>query len=79
MAPNEKQTIEIEKLERDPLLSFNQAVTGDCSDFLGTALISRYYQIAFVLFVRTGAPGETRIPGLLVRSKVVQNSKFCCW
>src|SRR5438046_2535675 len=39
MAPKEKQTIEIEKTDRDPLLSFNQAVTVDCSDFLGTALI----------------------------------------
>ena len=34
-----KQTIEIEKTHGDPLLSFNQAVTVDCSDFLGTALI----------------------------------------
>src|SRR6266480_5282532 len=39
MAPKEKQTIEIEKTDRDPLLSFNQAVTVDCSDFLGTALL----------------------------------------
>src|SRR5271165_7026631 len=39
MAPKEKQKIEIEKSHRDPLLSFNQAVTVDCSDFLGTALI----------------------------------------
>jgi len=39
MAPKEKQTIEIEKTHRDPLLSFNQAVTVGCSDFLGTALI----------------------------------------
>src|SRR6266513_689017 len=38
MAPKEKQTIEIEKTHIDPLLSFNQAVTVDCSDFLGTAL-----------------------------------------
>ena len=38
MAPNEKQKIEIEKTHRDPLLSFNQAVTLDCWDFLGTAL-----------------------------------------
>ena len=34
----ENQAIEIEKTHRDPLLSFNQAVTVDCSDFLGTAL-----------------------------------------
>jgi hypothetical protein len=40
MAPKEKQKIEIEKSHRDPLLSFNQAVTVDCSDFLGTALIT---------------------------------------
>src|SRR5256885_5293119 len=40
MAPKEKQKIEIEKTHRDPLLSFNQAVTVDCSAFLGTALIS---------------------------------------
>src|SRR5437879_7212803 len=38
MAPKEKQQIEIEKTHRDPLPSFNQAVTVDCSDFLGTAL-----------------------------------------
>src|SRR5437899_3628610 len=38
MAPKEKQKIEIEKSHRDPLLSLNQAVTVDCSDFLGTAL-----------------------------------------
>ena len=38
MAPKEKQTIEIEKTHGDPLLPFNQAVTVDCSDFLGTAL-----------------------------------------
>jgi hypothetical protein len=38
MAPKEKEKIEIEKTHRDPLLSFNQAVTVDCSDFLGTAL-----------------------------------------
>ena len=38
-----KQKIEIEKTHRDPLLSFNQAVTGDCSDFLGTAMTSPYY------------------------------------
>jgi len=40
MAPKEKQKIEIEKSHRDPLLSFNQAVTVDCSDFLGTALVT---------------------------------------
>jgi len=40
MAPKVKQKIEIEKSHRDPLLSFNQAVTVDRSDFLGTALTS---------------------------------------
>ena len=40
MVPKEKQKIEIEKTQRDPLLSFNQAVTANCSDFLGTALFS---------------------------------------
>jgi len=39
MAPKENEKIEIEKSHRDPLLSFNQAVTVDCSDFLGTALM----------------------------------------
>ena len=38
MAPKQRQKIEIEKTHRDPLLSFNQAVTVDCSDFLLTAL-----------------------------------------
>jgi len=33
--PKEKQKIEIEKSHRDPLLSFNQAVTVDCRTFLG--------------------------------------------
>ena len=40
MRPNEKQKIEIEKLQRDPLSLLNQAVTADYSDFLGTALDS---------------------------------------
>jgi len=40
MGPNEKQKIEIEKLHRDPLPQLNQAVTANCSDFLGTALSS---------------------------------------
>ena|SRR6266581_1707439 len=39
MEPKETLTIEIEKTHRDPLLAFNQTVTADCSDFLGTALI----------------------------------------
>jgi hypothetical protein len=39
MAPKERQKIEIEKTHRDPLLSFHQAVTANCSDFLGTVLI----------------------------------------
>ena len=38
MAPKEKQKIEIEKLTETPYLSFNQAVSADCSDFLETAL-----------------------------------------
>jgi hypothetical protein len=29
------------KLTQDPLLSFNQAVTGDCSDFLGQIIEPR--------------------------------------
>jgi hypothetical protein len=28
---------------------------------------------------KSGAPGETRTPALLVRSEVVQNSKCRCW
>src|SRR5206468_7252213 len=47
MAPKEKQQIEIEKTHRDPLPSFNQAVTVDCSDFLGTALIPHNYLLEF--------------------------------
>ncbi len=43
MAPKEKQKIEIEKSYRDPLLSSNQAVTVDCSDFLGTALVNSQF------------------------------------
>src|SRR5438477_1607377 len=41
MAPKDKQKIENEKTHRDPLLSFNQAVTVDCSAFLGTALSTK--------------------------------------
>jgi hypothetical protein len=44
--------------------------------------IPPYYsnrQIAFVLFARGGPPGETRTPGLLVRSYAVQNSKCRFW
>ena len=51
MAPKKKQKIEIEKTHRDPLLSFNQAVTGDCSDFLGTALISVLFKSPEITFV----------------------------
>jgi hypothetical protein len=40
MRPNEKQKIEIEKLHRDHLPPFNQAVKADNSDFLGTTLSS---------------------------------------
>jgi hypothetical protein len=39
MAPKEEQRIEIEKTHRDLLVSSNQAVRPNCSDFLGTALI----------------------------------------
>jgi hypothetical protein len=49
MAPKEKQKIEIEKSHRDPLLSFNQAVTVDCSDFLGTALTKSILYSAAVM------------------------------
>ena len=64
MAPKEKQKIEIEKTHRDPLLSFNQAVTVNCSDFLGTALkedqktqltLRRQGCLGFVHEVETGA------------------------
>ena len=44
--------------------------------------ISPYYsniQIAFVLFARSGAPGETRTPGLLVRSHKSKNAKCPIW
>jgi hypothetical protein len=47
MAPKERQKIEIEKTHRDLLLSFNQAVTVDCSDFLGTALLSSQFYKSF--------------------------------
>src|SRR5437879_3444085 len=43
---------------------------------------SPYYsnrQIGFDLFARSGAPGETRTPDLLVRRYTVQNSKCCFW
>ena len=43
MAPKQRPKIEIKKTHRGPLLSFNQAVTVDCSDFLGTALIFNVY------------------------------------
>ena len=38
MASKQRQKIETEKTHGDPLLSFNQPVTADCPDFLGTAL-----------------------------------------
>src|SRR5213079_1490073 len=61
MAPKEKQTIEIEKTHGDPLLPFNQAVTVDCSDFLGRALVANEKgwsgrwgsQLRFPVFSRT--------------------------
>src|SRR5207253_10200287 len=61
MAPKEKQTIEIEKTHRDPLLSFNQAVTVDCSDFLGTALTTPNYSCLRELFEEaSGLVSSTR-------------------
>jgi hypothetical protein len=39
MTREEKHAIEIEKTHRNLLPLFNQAVTSNCSDFLGTALI----------------------------------------
>jgi hypothetical protein len=60
MAPKEKQKIEIEKTHGDPLLSFNQAVTVDCSDFLGTAL--NYHLKAWMtrcLTAQTKGPNTT--------------------
>ena len=60
MAPKEKQTIEIEKTDRDPLLSFNQAVTVDCSDFLGTALIANINQKDLVSLKDLLEAGKTR-------------------
>ncbi len=58
MAPKQRQKIEIEKTHRDPLLSFNQAVTVDCSDFLGTALVFRPQSIEH--------PEDESFPGLLL-------------
>src|SRR5438445_4528432 len=57
MAPKQRPKIEIKKTHRGPLLSFNQAVTVDCSDFLGTALISahkndRYFRSDCLNFAR---------------------------
>jgi hypothetical protein len=54
MAPKPRQGIEIEKTHRDPLLSFNQPVTADCSDFLGTALCLAAIGV-FLLFGATMA------------------------
>src|SRR5437660_6775627 len=58
MAPKEKQKIEIEKTHRDPLLSFNQAVTVDCSDFLGTALM---VNCACTILLRRHQPSICRV------------------
>ncbi len=41
--PKMKQKIEIEKTHLDPLLPTFQAVTTNCTDFLGTVLITNYY------------------------------------
>ena len=40
MVPRERQKIEIEKTHEAPLHSLSQAVTENCSDFLGTALMA---------------------------------------
>ena len=40
MVPKERQKIEIEKTHTDSLLSLNQTVTANYSDFLGTALLT---------------------------------------
>jgi hypothetical protein len=42
MLPKERQNVEIEKTHGDPLHSFNQAVTQNCSDFLGTAVVEQF-------------------------------------
>src|SRR5579859_6193987 len=48
MTRREKQIIEIEKTHRNPLPSFNQAVTSNCPCFLGTALITcKSFRIKF--------------------------------
>jgi hypothetical protein len=60
MAPKEKQTIEIEKTHRDPLLSFNQAVTANCSDFLGTALTNSTKTRAFRDLFKAGQNGKSK-------------------
>jgi hypothetical protein len=52
MAPKVKQKIEIEKSHKDPLLSFHQAVTMVCSDFLGTALIREEKLVHLIRLVR---------------------------
>jgi hypothetical protein len=59
MAPKEKQKIEIEKSRRDPLLSFNQAVTVDCSDFLGTALTVKHEMESQALILRMSGNKES--------------------
>jgi hypothetical protein len=62
MAPKEKQKIEIEKTHRDPLLSFNQAVTVDCSDFLGTALTRKRKAAARLRLPEFFLEGKDSIP-----------------
>src|SRR5882724_8860412 len=66
MAPKEKHKIEIEKTHRDPLLSFHQAVTVDCSDFLGTALIRSKESLVRFLFA-TGVLTMADINEVVVR------------
>jgi len=68
MAPKQRQKIEIDKTYRDPLPSFNQAVTVDCSDFLGTALIPAHY---FFTGLATDASGLESADGWVnVQEKV---------
>src|SRR5436853_3959746 len=75
MAPKEKQKIEIEKTHGDPLLSFNQAVTVDCSDFLGTALI----QLQQVLGFDTKPGPCIRLVRLLYRRRTSVLWKLHLW
>jgi hypothetical protein len=63
MAPKETQKIEIEKTHRDPLLSFNQALTMDGANFLGTALkeMVENYRIELELPTRLDKPSRLEV------------------